>query len=149
MTKTPTHERRSTVNQNILPYSSQKQVARIYRATPQGSENGNTIMVTRLAVETIGVVDGANQSSEDWDQSLGGQARWFEYAWVRWGMLIVSTGSKIDIRRCLRSTKYNAAIIYESYSAVANMTVDKENQTSGAREESVDGQTWLFKLEKL
>ena len=56
-------------------------------------------------------------------------------------MLIVSTGSKIDIRRCLRSTKYNATIIYESYSAVANMTVDKENQTSGAREESVDGQT--------
>ena len=65
MTKTPTHERRSTGNQNILPYSSQKQITRIYRATSQGSENGNTIMVTRLAVETIGVVDGANQSSED------------------------------------------------------------------------------------
>ena len=61
----------------------------------------------------------------------------------------MSTGSKIDIKRCLRATKCNAAITRTSCSAVANMKVDKGNRKSGVRKESQDGQTWLLKLDKL
>ena len=47
-------------------------------------------------------------------------------------MLIMSTGSKIDIRRCLRSTKCKAGIIYVRWGADANMKVDTEDQKSSS-----------------